>query len=135
MRTTYGNFIITSTFKGDKLWSADDKMHNYNRHIITITNTETKKRTRFDFWGSIAQPEIQTDDELLFAFYCFLSDAEGSRYGFKDFCGNFGYDEDSMRAYKAFKSCEKSLKKAENIGIDENTACDILNDLQENHGC
>ncbi len=42
MRTTYGNFIITSTFKGDKLWSADDKMHNYNRHIITVTNTETK---------------------------------------------------------------------------------------------
>ncbi len=40
-----------------------------------------------------------------------------------------------MKAYKTFKACEKSLKKAENIGIDENTACDILNDLQENHGC
>ena len=135
MRTQYKQFRITSTFLGDKLWSADDKMQNYNNHLVTIVNTETHKKTAFEFWGSIMKPEITTENELMFAFYCFLSDGEGSRYGFDDFCANFGYDTDSRKAYKTFKACEKSLKKAERIGIDENMACDIMNDLQENYGC
>ena len=135
MRTQYKQFRITSTFLGDKLWSADDKMQNYNNHLVTIVNTENHKKTAFEFWGSIMKPEIETEQELLFAFYCFLSDGEGSRYGFDDFCANFGYDTDSRKAYKTFKACEKSLKKAERIGIDEEMACDIMNDLQENYGC
>lgn len=56
-------------------------------------------------------------------------------YGFSNFCSEFGYDEDSRKAYKIFKACKKSLKKAEKIGIDENMACDIMNDLQENYDC
>ena len=135
MRTQYKQFRITSTFLNDKLWSADDKMQNYNNHLVTIVNTETHKKTAFEFWGSIMKPEIETEQELLFAFYCFLSDGEGSRYGFENFCFEFGYDTDSRKAYKTFKACEKSLKKAERIGIDENMACDIMNDLQENYGC
>ena len=98
MRTQYKQFRITSTFLGDKLWSADDKMQNYNNHLVTIVNTETHKKTAFEFWGSIMNPEIETEQELLFAFYCFLSDGEGSRYGFDDFCANFGYDTDSRKA-------------------------------------
>ena len=39
MRTQYKQFRITSTFLNDKLWSADDKMQNYNNHLVTIVNT------------------------------------------------------------------------------------------------
>lgn len=46
-----------------------------------------------------------------------------------------GYDEDSRKAYRIFKACEKLLKKAEKIGIDEDMACDMMNDLSENYGC
>ena len=80
-------------------------------------------------------PKISTEQKLLFAFYCFLSDGEGSRYGFSEFCSEFGYDERSRKAYRIFKACEKSLKKAEKIGIDEDMACEIMNDLQENYNC
>ena len=135
MRTQYKNFKIMSCFKGDKLWSADERQQNYNNHIITVINTDTNKKTNFEFWGSIINPEIQTEQELLFAFYCFLSDGNGAQYGFEEFCSEFGYDTDSRKAYKIFKVCEKSLAKAERIGIDEDAACDIINDLQENHGC
>lgn len=133
MKTTYKNFKITSTFLNNKPWSANEK--NYNNHIITVTNTELHKKTSFEFWGSIMKPEIETEQELLFAFYCFLSDGYYARYGFEEFCSELGYDEDSRKAYKTFKACEKSLKKALRIGIDENVCCDILNDLLENHGC
>lgn len=133
MKTTYKNFKISSIYVGNKKWSEND--NNYHNHIITIYNVDTKKKTAFEFWGSIMNPEIKTKNELLFAFYCFLSDAEGSRYGFNDFCENFGYDTDSRKAYTTFKACEKSLKKAERIGIDKNLMCDFMNDLQENHEC
>ena len=134
MRTQYNQFKITSTFIGDKLWNADDKNRNYNNHLVTVVNTETHKKTAFEFWGSIVKPEIETEQELLFAFYCFLSDGQGSRCGFEEFCSEFGYDTDSRKAYKTFKACEKSLHKAERIGINEEMACDIMNDLQENYG-
>ena len=135
MRTTYKNFKITSTSLGNKCWNADEKQQNYNNHIVTVINIDLHKKTAFEFWGSIMNPEISTEQELLFAFYCFLSDGQGSRYGFSEFCSEFGYDEDSRKAYKIFKACEKSLKKAERIGIDEDMACEIMNDLQENYEC
>lgn len=135
MRTQYKNFTIISCFKGDKPWNANEKLQNYNNHIITVINHNTKKKTSFEFWGSIVNPEIQTEQELLFAFYCFLSDGHSSRYGFKEFCNEFGYDTDSKKAYRIFKACEKSLYKAERIGIDEEMACNIMNDLQENCDC
>ena len=104
MRTTYKNFKITSTFLGNKCWNADEKQQNYNNHIVTVINIDLHKKTAFEFWGSIMNPEISTD-------------------------------EDSRKAYKIFKACEKSLKKAERIGIDEDMACEIMNDLQENYEC
>lgn len=133
MQTTYKNFKITSTFLHNKCWSCNGS--NYNNHMITVTNTETHKKTAFEFWGSMINPEITTTQELLFAFYCFLSDGESSQYGFNDFCANFGYDTDSRKAYKVFTSCQKALQKAERIGINENIACDMINDLQENYEC
>lgn len=135
MRTNYNNFTIISTYKGNKLWNANDKMQNYNNHIVTVINAEINRKTSFEFWGSIVNPGIETEQELLFAFYCFLSDGNSVRYGFDDFCSEFGYDEDSRKAYKLFKACQKSLVKMERIGIDENMACGIMNDLSENHGC
>ena len=135
MRTTYKNFRIMSTFKGDKLWNADEKNANYNNHIVTVINTELNKKTSFEFWGSIMEPEISTEQELLFSFYCFLSDGNGAQCGFEEFCSEFGYDTDSRKAYATFKACKKSLAKMERIGINENAACDIMNDLQENYDC
>ena len=135
MRKNYRHFIITSTFLNNKCWNNDAIGQNWNNHLITVINTEAHRKTAFEFWGSIVKPEISTEQELLFAFYCFLSDGESSRHGFQEFCFEFGYDEDSRKAYRNFKACEKSLHKAERIGIDEDMANDIMNDLQENYGC
>ena len=74
MTTIYKNFKLTSTYIGSKPWNTDAKMQNNNNHRITVTNTSIHKRTSFEFWGSIVNPEIKKEQELLFAFYCFLSD-------------------------------------------------------------
>lgn len=115
MKTTFKNFSITSTFKGDKVAPWSDKQQNYNNHTITVTNTETKQKISFEFWGSIVKPEIKTEDELLNAFYCFVSDAVSGISSFENFCGEFGYDEDSRTAEKTWKACKKSLEKLNKI--------------------
>ena len=135
MKTIYKNFKLTSTYIGDKPCEADSRIKNCNNHRITVTNTKTHKKISFEFWGSIIDPIIKEKQELLFAFYCFLSEGSSTLCGFEEFCFNFGYNNDSIKAYKIFKSCEKSLRKMEKIGIDKNEIYVLMNDLQENHDC
>mgnify|MGYP001022597990 CR=1 FL=1 len=129
MKTTFKNFLINSTFKGDKVAPWSDKQQNYNNHTITVTNTETEQKISFEFWGSIMEPEVKTEDELLHAFYCFISDAVSGNYSFNEFCGEFGYDEDSRKAEKTWKACKKSLEKLNKIYNGD--VYDLANELQE----
>ena len=113
MKTNYKNFAITSNFDGNKKadWGEKVEIENWNHHTITVKNTETGKRTSFDFWGSLVNPEIETEKELLFAFYCFVSDGLVGKESFDEFCSEMGYDEDSRRAEKIYKDCQKSYNK------------------------
>lgn len=129
MKTTFKNFSINSTFKGDKIAPWNDNQQNYNNHIITVTNTETKQKTSFEFWGSIVNPEVKTENELLNAFYCFISNAVSGTYSFDEFCGEFGYDEDIRTAEKTWKACKKSLEKLNKIYKGD--IYDLVNELQE----
>lgn len=84
MTTIYKNFKLTSTYIGDKYLEVDSRTKNYNNHRITVTNTKTHKKTSFEFWGSIINPIIKEKQELLFAFYCFLSEGSSTLYGFEE---------------------------------------------------
>lgn len=43
--------------------------------------------------------------------WCTLSDANSGRDDFHDFCGNFGYDEDSRSAERIWKACVETAAK------------------------
>lgn len=104
MKATFKTFRITSTYLGTKKWDVQG-VDNWNNHRITIYNSITKKRASFNFWASIANPELRTRYDLLNAFYCILNDANAGRESFDDFCSNFGYDNDSRKAEKTHKAC------------------------------
>ena len=127
--TAAGLITINSNFLGNKNWSANEQ--NWNNHKITILHNG--KKTSFDFWGSIQNPEITTDEENIFALYCFISDSEAASKSFSDFCSEFGYDEDSRRAEKIYKSCEKSLEKFNRVFSCD--LYDLINELQETYNC
>lgn len=131
MKTTYKNYTIKSEYKGDKAapWGVNWKQENWNRNIIHVRNTKTKTSIRFDFWGSIVSPELQSPYDLKNAFYCFISDAISGLASFDDFCSEFGYNTDSRTAEKIWKSCKKSTEKAKRI-IDEDIY-DFANELQK----
>ena len=129
MKTTYKNYKIKSEYKGDKAAAWGDKQENWNRHIVTVRNTETKRAVRFDFWGSMMNPELQSDYDLRNAFYCFVSDAISGKLAFSEFCSEFGYDEDSRTAEKTWKACKRAAEKADKIISGD--IYDFINELQE----
>jgi len=57
--------------------------------------------------------------ELENVVWCFLLDSEVIDYDFKDWCANFGYDEDSIKANNIYKECmEVALKMIRSLGSE-----------------
>lgn len=133
----YQNFKITSSEnKYDKLAPWENNYSNYNHHVITVINTETKKRTSFDFWASIRNPELETEYDILNAFYCFVSDAVAGIGTFDDFVSEFGYEINSLNGYRnardTWKACKRALEKFKRVsGYDESEIYDFINYLSE----
>lgn len=131
MKTTYKNFTLTSTYKGDKKanWGDDSRYENWNNHVISVRNNDNKKATRFEFWESIQEREIKNERQLLWAFECFLGDVISGDYDFNEFCNEFGYDNDSRKAYKIYKACVRAKEKFSRIYNDD--IYDFSNELRE----
>ena len=127
MKVTYKEFEINAIYKGDK--AATWNKNNFNRHIVYVKNKTTGAKTSFEFWASIANPTLETEYDVLNAFYCFVSDALSGLNSFEDFCGEFGYDTDSMSAYKTFNACKRAYKKFEKI--EDSETDDIYNFVNE----
>lgn len=127
---TAGNITINSEYFGDKEWKFGGNS-NYHNHKVKITHN--KKSFSFDFWGSIANPEISNDQENVFAFYCALSDGLSAVDSFENFCSELGYDTDSRKAEQIYKQCEKTLKKIERVFNCD--LYDLINEIQEDYNC
>ncbi len=126
-KATFKQFEIKASYKGNKKaeWSQD----NFNNHMITVTNLETKEKIRFEFWASIAHPMLKTEHDILNAFYCFVSDAISGNYSFDEFCSEFGYDTDSRQAEKIYRKCIKQYDRLSKIF--DGDIYDFANELQE----
>lgn len=113
MKATFKNFRVSANFTGSK--PAGFNSNNWNHHNVTVTNTENGLKTRFDFWASIMNLELETEYDVLNAFYCFVGDAISGDDSFSDFCSCFGYNTDSMTAYKVWNACKRAAKKLHRI--------------------
>lgn len=129
--TTYKQYQIKASYKGNKSWEAD-LQGNFHNHMVKITNTETKQSVTFEFWNSIAKGEITEEQEVLSAFYCFINDALAGMYDFDNFCSEFGYDNDSRQAEKIWRKCQKQYEKFTKVfDVNKNDIYDFINELQE----
>ncbi len=129
MKATFKNFEINAVYTGAKMAQWGGNTENWNHHNITVKNTDNGLKCRFDFWSSIAHPDMTEEYDVLNAFYCFVSDSISGKMNFEEFCGEFGYDTDSMTANKTWKSCKKSTEKLERIYNGD--MYDLANELQE----
>lgn len=128
MTYEFNGFRITATYRGDKAatWSGGE---NWNNHWVSVVNTKTGKRTGFDFWASNMYPNLSSRYDVLNAFRCFVDDAISGDMTFREFCGEFGYDEDSRRAEKTWKACKKSGEKLRRIY--DGDIYDLINSLED----
>ena len=110
-----------------KKWGND-----YHGHFaITLTTKDGSES--FDFYGSVYDASHNktalTEDDLKHALECILSDALAGIDSFEEFCGNFGYDEDSRSAERIHNACKETTTKINALGISEDEIYSILNDL------
>lgn len=110
------HYRVTLSRDGDKLI---EKLYR-NR------NCGFSNRLTFDFWGSKAdmdkgQREITAYDVLA----CISGDAYTPET-FEDFCGEYGYQEDSIKALQTFKRADRFAKR-----LREFFTADELEALQE----
>ena len=73
--TQFNDFTLISYFEGVTPSPMDDR--NKDCHNITVKNNFTKNQATISTW----RPEIKTDDELLYAFFCIC---QGAMFGAMD---------------------------------------------------
>jgi hypothetical protein len=128
-KATFENFSIRATYTGSKAAQWGNGRENWNHHKVTVTNKDNGLKTSFDFWASIANPNLETEYDILNAFYCFIGDAISGDMTFSEFCGEFGYDEDSRSAERTWKACKRAADKLKRIY--DGDIYDLANRLQE----
>lgn len=84
----------------------DEWQRKANSYRVTLSYKG--RRYTFDFWQGIGITEEPTAHGCL---DCLLSDAQSGEMDFPEFCSEFGYDEDSRRAEKTWKACQKAAPK------------------------
>lgn len=106
MQVTYKNLTIESEFKGLRCSNWSDDNQN-NHHHITIKNNDKGLKIKFNFWTSLAEPKIETEEQLFNALYCFISDCLVGAESYEDFIDEFGY-ENNDESEIIYSMCEKS---------------------------
>jgi hypothetical protein len=110
---------------------------SYNIEIETESGETVEFKYYTSFKDRIEAKELKKDD-LDFALYCFLSDAEAGNKTLDEFASEFGYDDSKMKIseiIKIHKACKDSLFKAHSMGLTMDNIYSILRDLQENYKC
>jgi hypothetical protein len=96
---------------------ADDKQ---SRHIFNITLKRNRKQYTFNFGQSIA---AGSKEPTMYDILTCLEKYES--IDFTDFCGNYGYDEDSRKAYKTYLAVKKEYNAVNRLFSD------CMEELQE----
>lgn len=101
-------------WRDDEMSLARRNSRRY-RFTVTVTSDATGARTRFTYHGSIADHDAGTDQldraALLYAFRCFVEDADAGEQTFEEFADSYGYDQDSYRARQTHKACRTARAK------------------------
>ena len=130
MDAQFKEFKITTKGLFDK-YAPWENSWNKNNHIVTVKNTHTGKRTKFEFWCSCAHPEFRTEYDVLNALYCFVTDSIAGMQNFWDFCDEFGY-EPNRKSAEVHEECKRAYRNVKRVSeYTDNEICDFANELGE----
>jgi hypothetical protein len=122
--------IEKSAFQSPPMWAEEGKKHGI-KYEVTISR-EGRKDFKFNFWGSIADAEGLNEsygrarEKFLPSVYDVLACiTKNDPEAFEDFCGEFGYNTDSIKALQTFNAVDKEFHEVKRMFAD------CLEELQE----
>lgn len=89
--------------------------HNANTYKVTLKYNG--KQLTIDYHMGVALDESSLTIENV--LNNLLSDAQCTSYNFSEFCNEFGYDDDSIKALKIYKACKSISKKLSKLFDDK----------------
>lgn len=89
------------------LWCDGEKHIHGKKYIVTLKKANGKK-FRFGFYNSFNDALTNTDPTPYDVLVCIGKYIPDS---FEEFCNEFGYDSDSIKAYKMWKASLSQYKK------------------------
>jgi len=72
---------------------------------------------------AVSKPKPLNIDDIL---YSLILDSQAGAESFDDFCDNFGYNNDSIKANDIYKACQKNGKKAKTFITDIDKASELF---------
>jgi len=115
---------FTATYKEHSTYLDDDD--KTTRDIYTIVLKNKQHRYRFLFWQSVRESNYGGKPPSAYnVLSCLTKYDVGS---FEEFCGEFGYDVDSRKAYKTYKAVLREWKNVEKLFSPEQI--ELLQEIQ-----
>ena len=74
---------------------------------------------------AVSKPKPLNIDNVL---YSLILDSQAGSESFDDFCDNFGYDNDSIKANEIYRACRKNTKKVRTFLKDLEQAGELFQD-------
>ena len=131
--TLQKNIVLSSVFTESKIQTDGVCKGDYNNQF-TVTVERGNAKETFTFGISIVDTRkgkvTLTDQDHIFAFYCFVGDAISGSMTFKDFKSEYGY-EDCCEAHKIWKLCQDSTMKAIRLNLGD--LYELSNAIQEKY--
>jgi hypothetical protein len=105
------NLAITITYLDNHPPRWDSDNYDHNRYRVTLRRKDADKaRFVFFFWDSLANSNKGVKPSAYDVLAAISS--ELTLYdSFADFCGEFGYDQDSIKASQIWKAYDRQSRK------------------------
>lgn len=118
---------------GDYQFSVDESRFNHH-YRFEIRMSYNGKRCYFRYATSYldwrnAKEELDESDYMN-ALNCVLSDSYAAQGSFKDFCSEFGYSDDSIKALNTYKECKRLYERLNKLFSGLNSLS-IKDELEE----
>lgn len=101
---------------------------------VKVQSDATGRTIYFEFHDSADRHTKGIDqldrDNLLQAFWSFVTDAHYADQTFADWADDLGYDADSMSAKRDYDACRASLRKFATLWHDARTPAEIIDQLR-----
>lgn len=134
LKFSFGNVVMSSRLvDGDYQFNGDDSRFNHHyRFQVRIQFNENVRY--FSYWTSYNDwrngKEELDESDYKNALNCIFLDSYAAQNTFEDFCSEFGYSTDSIKALGTYKDCKYNSKKMESLfsGLD---LLSVQNELEE----